>query len=559
MQAAKLKSAVVLYLAGMVMIHVAVVWSVREQIRKGYSDFSIYYCAGTIVRKGMGHQLYDSVTQFKVQREFSPEVAIRLDALPYNHPPFEAVLFAPFTYVSYPAAFALWDLANMAMLFALPFLLRPHLPQLQNYPWPVWLLTSLAFFPIFFALLQGQDAILLLLLYTLAFISLKSGRDVLAGGWLALGLFKPHFILPLLFLLLVQGRKKVLYGFLPVAAILTFVSISIVGWEGILSYPRYVLHLEDTMARGAIMPSDMPNLRGILYLLLGGDSHAGAVALVLSVVVLLYAAWRCRAGTNLFDLKFSLGAVATVLVSYHGLGYDLSMLLLSIFLLANELLGKPTVHGWPDLLTITAIAVLFFSPLQLLLLMRGNRLGLEGWAFCCCCAASAGKISLRSRAGATSVSGRVKSIATGVLVILVTALTLNRNFYNLTAADTFFSITLACTAIVFLHVRPLWEESQLGIATAVLVLLQVVALKVPLRITAVLALVGISSLALLAFRRIWSNEGEREQMHYAFLPPLIVYSPGVCRLRATCDYEPVAPQDPRPVSFQLRRQPGSAT
>src|ERR1022692_2600558 len=294
MQASRLKSAVLLYLTGMVMIHAVVFWSVRDSVRKGYSDFTIYYCAGKIVRLGLGHQLYDNVTQFKVQREFSPDVAIRLDALPYNHPPFEAALFAPFTLVSYPAAFAMWALANLAMLIALPFMLRPELGHLQIYPWPFWVLASLGFFPIFFALLQGQDAILLLFLYTLAFLCLKKNRDIFAGSWLALGLFKPHLILPFIFLLLVQGRRKVLYGFLPIAAVLALVSTAIVGREGMLLYPRYVLRLESTMARGAIMPSDMPNLRGMLYLLLHSDSYVGVAALALSVGMLLLAAWRCR-------------------------------------------------------------------------------------------------------------------------------------------------------------------------------------------------------------------------------------------------------------------------
>ncbi len=387
----------------MVMIHAAVFWSVREQIRKGYSDFSIYYCAGTIVRQGLGHRLYDNVTQFKVQREFSPDVVIRLDALPYNHPPFEAVFFAPFSYVSYPCAFALWALANLAMLTSLPFLLRPGLHHLQNYPRPLWVLASLGFFPIFFALLQGQDAILLLFLYTLAFVCLKQNRDGFAGGWLALGLFKPHLILPFVFLLLVQGRKKVWYGFLPIAAVLAVASVAVVGWEGMLLYPRYVLHLEDTMARGAIMPSDMPNLRGVLYVLLHGDSFVGLVALIASLGLLLFAVWRCRGGANLFDLKFSLAAVATVLVSYHGLGYDLSMLMLPILLLANEVLGRGAARGWPDFLTVAAIAVLFFSPLQLVLLMRSNRLALMGWAVLSLFCGIACQMSLRSREAGAAV------------------------------------------------------------------------------------------------------------------------------------------------------------
>ncbi len=397
MKASILKSAVFFYLSGMVLIHAVVFWNVRESVRKGYSDFTIYYSAGTIVRQGLGRQLYDNLIQFRVQQEFAPEVAIRLDALPYNHPPFEAVFFAPFTYLSYPSAFALWMLANLVMLISLPFMLRQKLHHLRRYPVAFWLLASLSFFPIFFALLQGQDAILLLFFYTLAFICLQENRDVFAGGWLALGLFKFHLVLPFIILLLVQGRKKVLYGFFPIAAVLALISAVIVGTGGMLHYPHYVLRLEETMAKGAIMPSDMPNLRGVLYLLLHGHSYVGAVALVLSVVVFFFAAWWCRAGTNRVDLKFSLNVVATLLVSYHCLGYDLSILMLPILLLANELLGEGTVRGLPNLLTIAAIAVLFFSPLQLVLLMRSNRLALMGWVLLVWLFGIAGELSSRSK------------------------------------------------------------------------------------------------------------------------------------------------------------------
>ena len=116
----------------------------------------------------------------------------------------------------------------------------------------------------------------------------------------------------------------------------------------------------------------------------------------------------------------------------------------------------------------------------------------------------------------------VRPIATGVVLCIVTTLAVNRSFYNLTELDRFFSITLAATTIVFLNVRPLSEIIQVAVASVLLVLLQAAALKVPPRIMPALALVGISSLALLAYRRIWSGEGEREQLHYGFLPPLLL-------------------------------------
>jgi Glycosyltransferase family 87 len=402
MKASTLKFAVLVYLAGMVVIHAALFWNLRDSIRKGYSDFTIYYCAGTMVRRGLGHLLYDGATQFKIQREFSPEVEIRLGPLPYNHPAFEALLFAPLTYVPYVVAFTFWDLANLAMLAALPFLLRPQLNQLQGYAWPLWVLAGLGFFPIFVGLLQGQDAILLLFLYVLAFVCLRQRRDVLAGGWLALGLFKPHLVLPFVLLLMLQGRKKVLYGFIPTAVLLALVSAAIVGWEGMMSYPRYVVHLEDTAARGAIVPADMPNLRGILYSLLHGGPRVGAVTLGLSIGVLLFAAWQCRTVSpdDVFNLKVCLAVGATIIVSYHLLIYDLSLLMLPLPLLANELRGR--LRGWPQALTVAAFSTLFFSP-GLILLMRDNQLAWMGWAVILLTAGIAGQISLRIRRAGEAV------------------------------------------------------------------------------------------------------------------------------------------------------------
>src|SRR5271165_4636444 len=250
------------YVAGVLLIHLLVVWNARDLIWKGYPDFTIYYTAGTIVRGGMGHALYDDAVQFRVQQAFAPQVATRLGALPFNHPPFEAVLFIPFSYFPYRVAYLLWSLVNLAMLAALPILLRPHVPGLRGWPAPAWTLASLAFFPIFFSLLQGQDAILLLCLYGLAFVSWKKRRLVSAGAWLACGMFKFHLVLPFLLLMLIQEkraqrRRRLLTGFLLVGVILGVVSIAAVGARQIISYPRYVLGLEKTMAMGAIMPSDM--------------------------------------------------------------------------------------------------------------------------------------------------------------------------------------------------------------------------------------------------------------------------------------------------------------
>ena len=125
-------------------------------------------------------------------------------------------------------------------------------------------------------------------------------------------------------------------------------------------------------------------------------------------------------------------------------------------------------------------------------------------------------------AGRGSEKKAVSMVVTGLLTASGVALALNRAFYYRTVADVFFSLTLVSTVIVFLHVRPVWEVLQLVVATCLLVLLQTLALKVSLRAMPGLALLGVASLGLLAFRRIWSAGEERRLLHYAFLPPLLL-------------------------------------
>jgi hypothetical protein len=255
--------------------------------------------------------------------------------------------------------------------------LRPHLALWRRESAWLALLSAPAFFPILFTFIQGQDAILLLFLYALAYVFLKQDKQVLAGIVLALGLYKFHLVLPFVFLLLVMKKYRVLYGFVPIALLLAGVSVAAVGTQQILSYPGYVLHLENTMARGAIVPADNTNLRGLLYVLLPGGPYMTPLVLTLSAVLLAVASWKLRTKEISFEMKFALAAVTTVLVSYHAMGYDLSMLLLAILLISDQL--RATAGG-PALLLRVALVAMFFSPAYVVLLLHYNHLAFMGLA-----------------------------------------------------------------------------------------------------------------------------------------------------------------------------------
>jgi hypothetical protein len=381
MKPEKYKKLLLLFLAGMLSLHIVVAWRSRDLVRKGYPDFTALYSAGKIVREGLGKQLYDPQTQFRIQQEFAAGVSIRQGPLPYIHPPWEAFVFVPFTWFSYPAALLLWDGVNVLILLSLPFLLRNLLPRLKQVSPLFWLFVSLAFYPIFFDLLQGQDILPLLLFFTLAFVSLKQHNDLAAGCWLGLGLFRFHLVLPLVFILLLHKRLKALLGFVLVAFVLALVSIAIVGWNGALSYPGFVWHIETVMGHGAIVPVDMPNLRGLFHTFLAARGSKLVIQLivgVLSVALLFFASakWQAAKEGTAFDLGFSLVVVSTILVSYHANTYDLALLFLPVMLLTNHLAGAELKDRWNWLALIGPMLLLFVSPIQMLLLQKYGKLSL---------------------------------------------------------------------------------------------------------------------------------------------------------------------------------------
>ena len=297
-------------------------------LRNGYQDFTIFYAAARMVRAGQSSTLYDLTAQYRAQQQFAPNVPIRKAALPYNHPPFEALLFLPLTFLPYVPAYLLWTLLNVIMVVASLTLLRKRFVEIGNLSPGFLLLASAGFLPVASAIIQGQDSILLLLLFVVAFSSMEKGNDSAAGAALAGGLFKFHLVLPLV-ILLAARRWRMLLGFVPVAALLGGASLAMVGWHGAVGYVQLLLRLENTGAGGSIVGRDMPNLRGIIWTLAGAHRGASLIPLTIacSAVVLLIAWWRMGPIRDSVRFAFALATVSTILVSYHTLTYDLSLLL----------------------------------------------------------------------------------------------------------------------------------------------------------------------------------------------------------------------------------------
>jgi hypothetical protein len=363
-----LRPILVTFLTATITLHAWLFFSLRQEIVTGYPDFTIFYTAGKIILQGQGRELYDLDTQFAIQREFASEVKQRDNPLPFNHPPFEALLFAPLARLPYVAAYVVWGVFNLVLILGFWILLRPRLPSLHAFLPGLPLLAMFAFFPVVIALLQGQDSILLLFLYGLAFSAWATGRAFIVGLCLGLALFKFQLVLPFVLVLLVRRQWRVIAGFVITSFVLLLVSAAVVGWNGVMAYPEFVLRLSRSGAQAGIYPRDMPNLRGLV----AGTLHLAGLPATLPIIVLSIALlalvalwWRAQSGGR-FVLGFSLCLTVTIIASYHLLVHDLSLLILPILLLAEMFLAGEVVDPARRFL-VASFLILFLTPLYAVL------------------------------------------------------------------------------------------------------------------------------------------------------------------------------------------------
>jgi len=373
----QLKGMLSAYLVSMVFLHAFLGWKARDFIRDGYPDFTIFYSAAKMIRGGLRGQLYDAAAQFRSQQEFASKVSTRQAALPYNHPPFEAPLFIPLSWLPYWAAFVVWDVVNLGILFFLPRLLRPHLPVLKKVPTAACVFGSFAFFPVFIVLLQGQDVLLFLLVVALGFVALKNNRDHQAGLWLGLGLFRFHLLVPIFFGLLWQRRYRVIFRFLLIACVLVMISVFTVGWSESTIYPGYVLHMEKNAAQQDMRAVlNMPNLQGLLAMTPFPAPIGKAILALIAIGLLVFMAvvWKRtdRVGN---PLGFCLALLTTVITAYHSFAHDLCILLLLTAILGDYVVTNQ-IKGWSAIALLAPAVLISCTPLNMYLWFRRGQFAL---------------------------------------------------------------------------------------------------------------------------------------------------------------------------------------
>jgi hypothetical protein len=369
-----------LFIVGMLCMHGLFFIDLWPRIKRGSPDFVVYYTAATILRNGLGHELYVLHVQSEVQKRFTGELPSQPGPLPYIHPPPEALIFVPLTRLSFLHAYLLWGLLNIAILFGVAWLLRSDVSWLRLIsPWE-FVLGSLAFFPVFESLLQGQDSILQLLFCVLAWRALNKRADLLAGCWFALGAFKFQFMLPIVLLIVIWKRKRVLIGFAEVSVVLALISVGLIGRQGLLHYPAFVLQIANTPSLGGVLPDFIPNLHGLV---MGWPFHlpgtVGTAAIILSSVGLfLLVAGRGRKWSDLGSsaFHFPLAIAVSELIGWQTNVHDFSLLVLPLVLIADYCFRRPPRQQGDNFALLYPAAPMLISPLWLVLWLAVGHLNL---------------------------------------------------------------------------------------------------------------------------------------------------------------------------------------
>jgi len=306
---------------------------------KGWGDFRQLYTGGYMLRVGERQNFYDYDTQLKYEQRL---VSISTH-LPVNHLAYEHLLFVPFSLLSYKAAYVIFFAANIGLAALAVWWLLPSGSNL-TLRWKFFVPALVAAFsPIWRALLQGQDSILLLALLAAAMFVLDR-RPVLAGLLVGAGLFKFQIVLPIALLFLLWKQWRFMWGFCGSAAAAIAISLWMVGAHGMHQYLQMMagmsVHLrsQEDVVRYATSPLAMLNLRGLITGVLGRwlphfwvQAFIGASSICVLVVAARRGAISHNAGEKWASPgQFSLAVLAASLVSYHFIEHDASILIIPV-------------------------------------------------------------------------------------------------------------------------------------------------------------------------------------------------------------------------------------
>ncbi|MEW5980593.1 MAG: glycosyltransferase family 87 protein [Acidobacteriota bacterium] len=311
-------------------------------------DFVVYYTGAHLLGSEEPQKLYDVEVQKKFQKQLLGHGTNRFKAgvLPYNHPPFETLLFYPFRWMPYRTAFFLWLAVNLLLIVLYVAWLTRTFREFETASVRATLyLGALAFFPFAVCLLQGQDTILFLWLISIGFVCFERGNNATGGVVIGLCFFRFHLAYLWLIPLFLKAPRRVSAALVISLSILAGLSLYLTGIPGLMRY----LELLQLVNRPGSLGYELAYMHNwaLQLQLLGLDSvrsPAGSATLAAVGAGLVWAIWKdgWHPESANFGLRFAATSIVGLLTSPYLPIHDVSVAFLGVVLAFRHWLRDAT-------------------------------------------------------------------------------------------------------------------------------------------------------------------------------------------------------------------------
>jgi heme/copper-type cytochrome/quinol oxidase subunit 3 len=290
------------------------------------NDLTLIYIGARIgLEHGWTH-IYSLPLQHDLFTQMRPDAPFN-DGERFLSPPPFAWLLLPLILVGAAGAVYVWIAGSVLALVAAWWIAAPGQGPVRV----LWLLATLAWYPVLYSLSLAQPDLLLVLLMAAGWRLAEAKRPYLAGIVLGLSVIKPQLTIVLPLLLLVSGRWRIAAAWVVTAAALAAISLAVIGGQGLSDY-RSLLN----EAQG------VTNNRYFTLAYVLGPGAASYIAQGVVIAIAVAGAYLNRRSTN--ARVFALGILATTIGATYWHLQDFTILVLAAWLFWRD--HPPAWQRW---------------------------------------------------------------------------------------------------------------------------------------------------------------------------------------------------------------------
>lgn len=308
-------------------------WQGWDRLERGglpvFTDYTPVYAASLLLQREPAENLY--VTERMIQAEIDAAQAAYDHRLTdqqarshgfarWQYPPVFMLYAHPLAWMPYYVSMAAW-----LLITALPYLAAMLRAAPARLAWPL----ALAAPPVYFNLIYGQTGFLTAGYLALG-LTLLRRHPWLAGFFIGMACFKPHFGLLVPLALIAAGQWRAIVSATFTVFVLVVVTVLVYGDDPWLAFIGTLGYSLDGFALGRYNFDPMTSVIGAVRLA-GGNAVVGWWLQGLSVVVAVVLTWwswrqHTNAGYDLLPLQAAILCTATLLTAPLSYLYDLVLL-----------------------------------------------------------------------------------------------------------------------------------------------------------------------------------------------------------------------------------------